>query len=83
MLVGASGEEEFLPRQGMPASLDKTLAEELAGRLGVDMEFVFVDRRDELIPMLVEGKGDLVAAQLTVTDKREQQVAFARANSNC
>ena len=78
VLVGASGEEEFLPRQGMPASLDKTLAEELAGRLGVDMEFVLVDRRDELIPMLVEGKGDLVAAQLTVTDKREQQVAFAR-----
>ena len=24
VLVGASGEEEFLPRQGMPASLDKT-----------------------------------------------------------
>ena len=78
VLVGASGEEEFLPRQGMPASLDKALAEELAGRLGVDSEFVLVDRRDELIPMLVEGKGDLVAAQLTVTDKREQQVAFTR-----
>jgi membrane-bound lytic murein transglycosylase MltF len=34
--------------------------------------------RDQLIPGLVEGLGDLVATDLTITPEREQQVAFTR-----
>lgn len=34
--------------------------------------------RDELIPRLIEGKGDLAAANLSVTEMREQHVAFGR-----
>jgi membrane-bound lytic murein transglycosylase MltF len=33
--------------------------------------------RDELLPALVAGRGDLAVANLTVTDKRKQQVDFS------
>ena len=34
--------------------------------------------REQLIPGLLEGHGDLIATDLTVTKEREQQVAFTR-----
>ena len=33
--------------------------------------------RDELIPWLVEGKGDIAAANLTITPEREKEVDFS------
>lgn len=33
---------------------------------------------DQLIPMLLEGKGDIIAADLTVTPAREKEVAFSK-----
>ncbi len=42
-------------------------------------EFVFIPVPfDRLIPLLNEGKGDIIAAGLTVTDERAKQVAFSR-----
>jgi len=37
-------------------------------------------RRDQLLPALAAGKGDIVAANLTVTPERQQLVDFAPAN---
>ncbi|WP_038219380.1 lytic transglycosylase F [Vibrio sp. N418] len=34
--------------------------------------------RDELIPSLEKGYGDLVVANLTITDKRKQEIEFSR-----
>jgi len=34
-------------------------------------------RRDQLIPWLVEGRGDIAAANLTITPLRQQQVDFS------
>lgn len=39
------------------------------------LEFIPV-ARDELIPKLVQGYGDIAAAGLTITDERKKQVAF-------
>jgi membrane-bound lytic murein transglycosylase MltF len=47
------------------------------GPLRVHVVFVPV-RRDELLPMLVQGRGDLAAANLTITPERQQQVAFSQ-----
>ena len=33
-------------------------------------------RRDQLFPRLVEGRGDIAAANLTITAEREETVAF-------
>ena len=75
VLVTGSG-ESFLPRQGMPDSYDRELARELGGSLGLEVRFVMVPAHDRLVPALNEGLGDLIAAQLTVTEARQQQVRF-------
>ena len=46
------------------------------GTLRVNVVFIPVSR-DELLPGLVEGRGDIAAANLTITDERRQQVDFS------
>ena len=55
--------------------LDKHLGEEM-GRVRSPTIVVIPVPRDELIPSLVEGRGDIVMANLTVTPEREQLVDF-------
>jgi membrane-bound lytic murein transglycosylase MltF len=45
--------------------------------LQVVLEFIPVSR-DELIPKLVQGYGDIAAAGLTITEERKEKVAFTR-----
>ena len=47
------------------------------GTLKLDMHFIPVTRA-QLIPALLAGYGDIVAANLTITPEREQQVLFSR-----
>jgi membrane-bound lytic murein transglycosylase F len=54
------------------------MAEAFARRLGVEPVLVVVEAHDDLIPALRSGKGDVIAASLTVTEAREKLVAFAR-----
>ncbi|MGH0036878.1 MAG: transporter substrate-binding domain-containing protein [Myxococcota bacterium] len=69
--------EEYLPRSGSPLDFERRLASELGRDLGLEVEFVPVDGLDELIPALLEGRGDLVADNFTVTDERRRVVAFS------
>lgn len=46
------------------------------GSYPVSVVFIPV-RRDELLPALIEGRGDIAAASLTISDAREAQVDFA------
>jgi membrane-bound lytic murein transglycosylase MltF len=46
------------------------------GQLKVQVVFIPVSR-DELLPGVVEGRGDIAAANLTITDERRQQVDFS------
>ena len=46
------------------------------GHLRVQLIFIPVGR-DELIPGLIEGRGDIAAANLTITDERRQEVDFS------
>jgi membrane-bound lytic murein transglycosylase MltF len=45
-------------------------------RIRVNVMFIPVSR-DELLPALVEGRGDIVAANLTITETRDKLVDFA------
>ncbi|MDF1564322.1 MAG: transporter substrate-binding domain-containing protein [Deltaproteobacteria bacterium] len=63
---------------GSPRGFDYLLVQRLADRLKVRLEMVLAPSRDLLIPWLLEGRGDLVAASLTVTPDRAEQVTFSR-----
>ena len=66
-----------LPRRGHPAEVERELAAELARALTLEPRFVEVAERELLLPTLLNGEGDLVAAGLTVTDARSALVAFS------
>jgi membrane-bound lytic murein transglycosylase MltF len=57
----------------LEASLNKAFAK---GHLAVNVQFIPLSR-DELIPALLAGKGDVVMANLTVTPERQRLVDFA------
>ena len=68
------------PRGGT-YDLGEAFEEDLNRRLGtghlrVDVIYIPVSR-DKLIPGLVEGRGDIAASNLTITDERRQQVDFS------
>jgi membrane-bound lytic murein transglycosylase F len=66
-----------LPRNGRPLlDYDRELASSYAERLGVEPVWIYVESREELIPRLLAGHGDIVAANLTATLQRAEQVAF-------
>ncbi len=67
-------------QRGMVAEWGKALEAHLAEEIGRVRSPTIVFKpvsRDELIPFLVEGKGDLIMGNLTITDKRLEQVDFA------
>ncbi len=73
--VDESGSQRGLSHSFMEA-FDGFLNERLdRGHLRVRVVYVPVTR-DRLIPWLLEGRGDVIAANLTVTETRAEQVAF-------
>ncbi|HKJ77794.1 MAG TPA: transporter substrate-binding domain-containing protein, partial [Gammaproteobacteria bacterium] len=67
---------DFLPRDGLPESTELELAKAYAAAQGRPPEIVFVDALAELIPALLEGKGDIAVSNLTATEDRKEKVAF-------
>ena len=41
------------------------------------MAFITVDRYDDLIPSLLEGRGDIIAANFSATPQRRERVKFS------
>lgn len=70
---------DALPREGISVQAYQRLAEEFAKELQLDVQWVFVDRFDQLIPALLAGLGDVIVTNLAVTEQRAQRVAFSRA----
>ncbi|MEG2189462.1 MAG: transporter substrate-binding domain-containing protein, partial [Christensenella sp.] len=64
-----------------PAGVDIDIANLVAKELGVELKVVDMDF-DGLIPALNGGKGDFVAAGLTITDERKQSVDFSEPYAN-
>lgn len=52
------------------------LVKRFAEKHYLELDWVPVDSWDDLIPALLAGKGDLIAANITVTDSRKNKVAF-------
>jgi len=67
----------YLPRQGLPVHFETDMISQFAEQAGLKPEWIYVENFDDLLPMLLEGKGDLAAANLTITGERKEQVAFS------
>lgn len=69
--------EPSLPRKGSPVAQQRELAEAFAVSLGLEMELVPVFRLGEMLPLLEQGRADIIAANLTVTEGRRERVDFS------
>ncbi len=67
----------YLPRKGSPVNAQQSAAKEFAASLGLKPRIVPAVNFADMIPMLLKGKGDLIAANLTVTDERKLLIAFS------
>lgn len=72
------GASSILPRSGDPTLQDEAMAVAFARHLGLAPLVLRVEQQSDLVPALLEGRGDIIAAQLSVTPDRVDQVAFSR-----
>ena len=76
VLITDNNAHSYYTYRDQAMGFEYELAKTLADRLGVDLE-VRTPGWDGLIPALEKGRGDLVAASLTITDKRRSRVDFS------
>lgn len=62
--------------RGKPMGFEYELLMRLAKKLGVELEIVIAKDLDHVMKMLNEGKGDIIAYGLTITQPRQKQLAF-------
>ena len=68
--------DSWLPREGHPQDMEQELAATFARSIDLEPVLVSVEKFEQLIPHLIEGKGDLIAANLTITQGRKEKIAF-------
>ncbi len=71
-----SNQDVALPRNGRPQEIDQDMLARFANTHSLTMTIVAVEKFEDLIPHLLEGKGDVIVSNLTVTDKRREKVGF-------
>ena len=67
---------EHLPREGFSLDFEVDLIAAYARSRGLEIEWVSVESHVDLFPALLDGRGDLIAGNLTVTSQRKQQMRF-------
>ncbi len=67
----------YLPRNGRPQDIDNEMLERFANEQGLTLSLIAVERYEDLIPDLLAGKGDIIAANMTITESRSEQVSFS------
>lgn len=76
LLPPYSDDANYLPRHGFPLHFETELLSRFANNIGLEPVWIYVNSFDALIPTLLQGKGDVVAANLTITDQRKKIIAF-------
>ena len=67
----------YLPRAGWPVEAQHEAAADFARSQGLKPELVTVEHFTDLIPSLLEGRGDIIAANLTITESRRKKMGFS------
>lgn len=79
--ITAYSQTSYLIYRGEPMGYEYELLQRLAEHLGLDLEIVVADDFDELVELLLQGKGDVIAYNLTITNERKKRVAFTDAHT--
>ena len=66
-----------MPKHAEPVTIDYDLARGLAEEFNLELMLVKAENYAQMVQKLLEGEGDIVAASLTITAARQEQVAFS------
>jgi len=64
--------------RGHRTGFDYELGKALAKHLGIRVDMIVTQGWSEMVPALLKGDGDVIAAQVSITEARRKQVLFAR-----
>src|SRR5437763_12119000 len=73
-----NNDTSFFIYRGHRMGFDYELGKKLAQRLGIRVDMVITNVWNDMVPALLRGEGDVIAAQVTVTEERKKQVLFAK-----
>jgi membrane-bound lytic murein transglycosylase F len=77
IVMPLSATDEFFPLPaGARPGFDRAVLDGFVALHRIKLEVVPVEGWDNLIPALLQGRGDLIAGRFTVTDTRLKQIAF-------
>ncbi|MDH5392106.1 MAG: transporter substrate-binding domain-containing protein [Gammaproteobacteria bacterium] len=76
VLIPRSENNIYLPRKGFPLDLELDQIKEFADKHNLKLKKVYVPDFDQLISKLIDGYGDIIAANMTVTADRKEFVDF-------
>ena len=72
-----NNDTSFFIYRGHRMGFDYELGKKLAQSLGIRVDMIITQSWEEMLPALLKGEGDVIAAELTVTPERQKQVLFA------
>ena len=70
------GGDHYLPRKGFPENYERNMLEQFANEQDLQIRWLYITDRKQLIEKLLAGTGDLIAANLTVTPERKTRINF-------
>ena len=76
-ILTRNNDTSFFIYRGHRMGFDYELGKRLAQRLGIRVDMVITTNWGDMVPQLLRGEGDVIAAEVTVTEARKQEVLFA------
>ena len=67
----------YLPRKGYPLDIELEQIKNFSDKHNLKLQKVYVPDFDQLIPNLIDGYGDIIAANMTVTSERKEFIDFS------
>jgi membrane-bound lytic murein transglycosylase F len=72
-----NNDTSFFIYRGHRMGFDYELGKKLAQHLGIRVDMIITQNWAEMVPALLKGEGDAIAAEVTITEARKKQVLFA------
>jgi membrane-bound lytic murein transglycosylase F len=72
-----NNDTSFFIYRGHRMGFDYELGKKLAQRLGIRVDMIVTQGWADMVPALLRGEGDVIAAEVSVTESRKQEVLFA------
>ena len=72
-----NNDTSFFIYRGHRMGFDYELGKRLAQKLGIRVDMIITSGWADMVPELLKGEGDVIAAEMTVTEERKKQVLFA------